>query len=456
MNALSPQRTPHAQECEQAVLGACLLNNEQYWVCAQAGLKGDHFAYEGHRKIWQAMEEAIRIGSIANPFTLAPRFRADPAVEGGHVYLAKLVATVPGLTGIADYAQAVIDSAVRRTLVELSAQVERAAVDLATPAAEIMTLAESVIGDLRSTGNNAGPVCMKTVAQNTLQSIERAHKRGKVEGIESGLKAIDRALGGLADTDLIVLAGRPGMGKSALAGTIAHHVSRERGVAMFSLEMSAEQLAARILSGIAGIDSTRLRKGDIGANEFHRVAAAADEAGGLRLHIDDTPQIKPNDMRARLKRLMRTEPIKLIVVDYIQLMHGDQSRRENNRVLEIGEITGSLKAMAKEFRCPVLALSQLSRAVESRDDKRPMLSDLRDSGSIEQDADQVWFLYRDEYYASREEPPTGAKGDAYQRWMDRMAAARGQADLIVAKNRHGPDETLKLAFEGRFGRFGNL
>lgn len=460
MSAL--RKSLHAIECEQAVIGAVLLNNEQYWPAKEAGLEAVHFASALHQRLWLAIEGLVKIGHSANGFTLHARFRddADMAGQGGPAkYFGALAANAPTvalLRGIGDLAREIVEWANRRALVDLSSQVERAATDAETPAVETMDRIEAVIGDLRQVGTTGGLQPMPKIMEATLEIADRAHKRGRVEGVETGLRAIDRILGGMANTDMIVLAGRPGMGKSALAGTIAQHVAQSNLVALFSLEMAAEQFASRMVAGEAEVDASRLRKGEISAQEMHRVIEAGEKMKALRLEIDATPQITPADMRARLKRLARAGKVGLIVVDYIQLMRGDTARRDGNRVLEISEITGALKAMAKEFGCPMLALSQLSRAVEQRDDKRPMLADLRDSGSIEQDADQVWFLYRDEYYARREEPPIGASGERVQRWQDRLQAGQGRAELIVAKNRHGPDETLQLRFDGRFARFGNM
>lgn len=449
----------HAIECEQAVIGAVLLSNDHYWPIKETGLEAQHFSTSLHQRIWLAIEGLVKIGQNASGFTLYARFRddSDMAQQGGPGYLGRLAANASGLVSLSvDYAREIIEWANRRTLVDLSSQIERAATDAETPAAETMARIEAVVGDLRQASSDGGLQPMSKVMGATLEIAERAHKRGRVEGVETGLRAIDRILGGMANTDMIVLAGRPGMGKSALAGSIAQHVAQSSLVALFSLEMAAEQFASRMVAGAAQVDASRLRKGEISAQEMHRVIEAGEQMKTLRLEIDATPQVTPGDMRARLKRLARAGKIGLIVVDYIQLMRGDPGRKDGNRVLELSDITGALKAMAKEFGCPMLALSQLSRAVEMRDDKRPQLSDLRDSGSIEQDADQVWFLYRDEYYARREEPPIGSTGERFQRWQDRVQACAGQADLIVAKNRHGPDDTLKLKFEGRFARFGNL
>jgi replicative DNA helicase len=443
-----------AVECEQAVLGSVFVRNERYWACAEAGLMAEHFSTATHQKLWAAVEGHVKAGLPANPFTLAQRFANDVEFVEGPAYLVHLSTFVVGLAGGAEsYARVVMEWAARRKLLELSSALGSDACDGAVELRTAIERVETGVASLRETGNTRGPQTMAQAVQAALESAERAHKRGRVEGVESGLKAIDNILGGLADTDLIVLAGRPGMGKSALAGTIAQNVAKQSCVALFSLEMAAEQFASRMVAGAAAIDAARLRKGEISGAELERAVQSGRGMEGLHLVIDDQAQLRPLDIRARLKRIAQKMPVGLIVVDYIQLMRADTQRRDASRVLEIAEITGALKAMAKEFACPVLALSQLSRAVEARDDKRPLLSDLRDSGAIEQDADQVWFLYRDEYYARREEPNSSAGAERYAKWQQRMQASAGVAELIVAKNRHGPDAILKLSFQARYARF---
>lgn len=443
-----------AVECEQAVLGSVFVKNERYWACAEAGLMAEHFSSTTHQKLWVAVEGHVKSGMPANPFTLAQRFNNDVEFVEGPAYLAHLATIAVGLAGeTQSYARVVMEWAARRTLLALSNALGSDACDGATELRQAIERVEVGVASLRETGNARGPMSMAQAVQAALESAERAHRRGRVEGVASGLTAIDKILGGLANTDLIVLAGRPGMGKSALAGTIAQNVAKDAGVALFSLEMASEQFASRMVAGAAAIDASRLRKGEISSAELERAVQSGRAMDNLHLVIDDQAQLRPLDIRARLKRIAQKMPVGLIVVDYIQLMRADTPRRDASRVLEIAEITGALKAMAKEFACPVLALSQLSRAVEARDDKRPLLSDLRDSGAIEQDADQVWFLYRDEYYAKREEPNATAGADRYAKWQARVQQSAGVAELIVAKNRHGPDAILKLSFQARYARF---
>lgn len=449
-----------AVESEQAVLGAVLAKAERYWDCAQAGLRARHFSCDLHAQLWQGIEGALHSGLPLTPTALAQRLgvRAELEALGGTAWLVRLATGAAGMMAPArDHALLVIDWARRRDMVALAQALLNEAQDPALPTKEVLEAAEAGLLALRGQDEARGPVTLAAATEAALAAAERAFERGAVPGVASGLAAIDRSLGGLADSDLIVLAGRPGMGKSALAATIAQHVARDSQVALFSLEMSALQVASRLVAAQAQLDLARLRRGEITAAELRQAMARGQALKPLHLAIDETPLIRPAQMRARLKLLARRAPVRLVVVDYLQLMQGDgRYGREASRVLEVAEITAALKALAREFEAPVLALSQLSRAVEGREDKRPLLADLRDSGAIEQDADQVWFLYRDEYYARREEPPSDAAGERVQRWQARLREGAGQAELIVAKNRHGPEAVLKLRFEARLARFGDV
>ena len=310
-----------------------------------------------------------------------------------------------------------------------------------------------------------------------IKHIESAwHKVGKVSGVPTRLTGLDQKLGGLQPSDLVILAGRPSMGKTALAVTVAANAASAQNMAagagkarhanyvvgVFSLEMSAEQLATRLLSGKGRIESDRLRRGDIGEEDWPLVVRASQELGALPLFIDDTPALSIAALRTRARRLKRTQGLDMLVVDYLQLLRGTGQQSQINRVQEITEITQGLKAMAKDLHVPVLALSQLSRAVESREDKRPMLSDLRESGSIEQDADVVMFVYREEYYLSRS-IPTQREGEAkekfdlrYQEWFQRCQSVHNKAEVIIAKQRHGPIGNVHLQFDANFGQFNDL
>ena len=303
-----------------------------------------------------------------------------------------------------------------------------------------------------------------TALTEAVKMAEIAYRRETpIVGVTSGLLDIDKMLGGLHPSDLLIVAGRPSMGKTVLGTNIAFNAAKAfldnakegANVAFFSLEMSAEQLATRILSTQSRISSDRIRRGEIKAEEFPNLVSASRDIENLGLFIDDTPALTVTALRNRARRLQRQHGIGLVIVDYLQLLEGSgKSRSSDNRVQEISDISRGLKALAKELNIPVIALSQLSRAVEQREDKRPQLSDLRESGSIEQDADVVMFIYRDEYYEARKEPPVGT--DKHLEWQQRMSKVQNQAEIIVAKQRHGPVGTVKLFFDGKHTKFGNL
>jgi replicative DNA helicase len=345
---------------------------------------------------------------------------------------------------------------------------------------EQIEAAEQALFQLATDGGSSGGfISFERALTDAILGAERAFRRaGHVSGLSTGLRDVDSKLGGLHPSDLLILAGRPGMGKTALATKIAFGAAKallleaqgqgpgvqpKAQVAIFSLEMSAEQLATRLLSEEALISSDRIRRGDIGQKDFDKFVQVSREIASLPLQIDDTPAITMSALRTRCRRLKRTKGLALVIVDYLQLMRPSAGTRPENRVLEISQITQGLKALAKELNIPVLALSQLSRAVESREDKRPQLADLRESGTIEQDADCVMFVYRDEYYLEQRMPKEVAfEGNsekfhaAMEEWQQKMAKAHNRADLIIAKQRHGPTGTVPLFFEGEFTRFGDL
>ena len=335
---------------------------------------------------------------------------------------------------------------------------------------EQIEAAERSLFALAQEGESKGEFrAFPVVLSSAIRHIESAwHKVGKVSGVPSDLTGLDEKLGGLQPSDLVILAGRPSMGKTALAVTIAANAAalpntlaeqegakhKNHVVGVFSLEMSAEQLATRLLSGKSRIESDRLRRGDIGEEEWPALVQASQDLGVMPLFIDDTPALSIAALRTRARRLKRTQGLNLLVVDYLQLLRGTSTQSQGNRVQEITEITQGLKAMAKELNVPVLALSQLSRAVESREDKRPMLSDLRESGSIEQDADVVMFVYREEYYLANKEPRPGTP--EHEKWQMELELAHGKAEVIIGKQRHGPTGTVELHFEASVTRFGDL
>lgn len=449
-----------ATQAEQAVIGGVFMRNDAYWACAEAGLKPEHFSSTLHQRLWEAVSDLLVAGSEAKPVALHRRFAGDEelAQHGGARYLAELAAAAVGIVDVAGYAGIVVDWAARRQMYGLAQRLEAEALDGQAETGKILAMAETALADCRLMGAKAGqgPVSMTQATKGALEAAERAYQRKMVDGVSTSLRGLDSLLGGFAKSDLIVLAGRPGMGKSALASRFVTEAAREgHGAGFFSLEMSAEQLTQRIMADRCSIDVSRIKTGRLIDGEMHAIIEASRQIETLPIVIDATPQVTPADIRARLKRLQPALKggLGLVVVDYLQLMQSDMARRDANRVLEIGQITGALKGIAKDFNVPLIALSQLSRAVEQRDDKRPQLSDLRDSGSIEQDADVVIFVYREEYYLKKSEPTDPTKRS---QWEERMARAAGRAELIVDKNRHGPTGSAMVAFNGKFTRFENL
>jgi replicative DNA helicase len=473
------QRTPpHNTEAEQALLGAILVNNAAYHRVAEF-LQPEHFAEGVHGRIFEAIAKLIERGQVADPVRLKNFFDQDGSLAeiGGAAYLARLAASVVTIINAADYGRTIHDLYLRRQLIALGEDVVNDAYkhDLDIGAEQQIELAEQRLFDLAETGQAEGGFQpFQTALVNAVQMAESAFKRsGGVAGVSTGFTDLDRLLGGLHPTDLIVLAARPSMGKSALATNIAFNAAKARlrganpgdgAVAgFFSLEMSAEQLATRVLGEESGVSSDRIRRGDVGHEDFERFVHASLELTKVPLFIDDTPSLSITGLRTRARRLKRQQGLGLIIVDYLQLLQGSGgSRGAESRVLEISEITRGLKAIAKELEVPVLALAQLSRAVEQREDKRPMLSDLRESGSIEQDADVVMFIFREEYYVQRSEPlrrPDEAEdkfNDRVDRWKEQMERVAGLAEIIVAKQRHGPVSSVKLRFNGKTTKFENF
>jgi replicative DNA helicase len=467
---------PHNLEAEQALLGAILFDNAAYERLSDR-LQARHFHEPFHQRLFQAMEEYIRKGQLAEPIGLMERFRRDPAFEdlGGLRYLADLVDRAPPAANAADYARIVYDLALRREVLRISGDMAKSAVeDTETEAREQIEAAEQQLYSLAETGGSStGFQTFADALQGAVEMTAEAFSRdGGLAGISTGLIDLDQKLGGLHKSDLLILAGRPSMGKTALATNIAFHVARNYAwepqpdgsrktvnggvVAFYSLEMSAEQLAMRLLADVSGVSSDRLRKGEIDAHEFARVRDAALEIQESPFYIDATGGLSISKLTARARRLKRSVGLDLIVVDYLQLVTtgGDGSRGTDNRVQEVSQITMGLKSLAKELAVPVIALSQLSRQVESRDDKRPQLSDLRESGSIEQDADCVMFVFREAYYKGRAEPREGSP--EHLQWQEEMDQIRHVAEVIIGKQRHGPIGTVRLSFNDDTVRFGNL
>lgn len=458
----------HNLEAEQSLLGALMLNNQAFEIVSEY-LRPEHFSHPLHKTIYESMTRLVDRSQVADPITLKPLLENDPLIleAGGIGYLVDLAAGVSSTVSVRDYAQMIHEFYLRRSLSSIGDIIVRDAHDMKSEntAMEKIEGAEKQLYDLASRGDTSrGAVPFKTALTEAVKMAEIAYRReSSVVGVTTGLLGVDKWLGGLHPSDLLILAGRPSMGKTALATNIAFNAAKAYfdnpkdggAVAFFSLEMSAEQLATRILSTQSQISSDKIRRGEIKAEDFPKIVTASRAIENLGLYIDDTPALSITSVRNRARRLQRQHGIGLIVVDYLQLLESSgKSRNGDSRVQEISDISRGLKALAKELNVPVLALSQLSRAVEQREDKRPQLSDLRESGSIEQDADVVMFVYRDEYYEARKEPPIGT--DKHMEWQQRMAKIMNQAEVIVAKQRHGPVGTVKLYFDGKYTRFGNL
>jgi replicative DNA helicase len=468
---------PHNLEAEQALLGSLLFDNAAYERLGDT-LQGRHFYEPFHQRLFEAIEDYVRKGLLAEPIVLMERFKRDPAFEelGGIRYLADLVDRAPPAANAQDYGRVVYDLALRRDLIRIGGEISRVAHEGGDPepieARDQIETAEQQLYQLAESGApSTGFMSFADALTGAVKMAAEAFERdGGLAGVATELTDLDRKIGGLHPSDLIILAGRPSMGKTALATNIAFNVARSyawepqpdgsrktvRGgvVAFFSLEMSGEQLAMRLLADASGVSSDRIRKGEIDASEFGRVRDAAIEIQEAPLHIDDTGGLSLAKLVARARRLKRQHGLDLIVVDYLQLVTTTGGGNNQNRVQEVSMITQGLKALAKELDVPVIALSQLSRQVESREDKRPQLSDLRESGSIEQDADIVMFVYRESYYLSRGEPREGSP--EHLKWQEDMDLVKGMAEVIIGKQRHGPIGTVKLSFSEDTTRFGNL
>ena len=461
---------PRNLEAEQRILGAILYNNLAYTKVSDF-LVPEHFYEPLHQRIYAACTAVIERGQIANPITLQNHFETDAAMIelGGPQYLVRLANSAVTVAYADHYGKIIFDLHLRRQLIQIGDQVMADAgnYSIESDANSQIEAAEQKLFDLATTGEVEGGFRpFNSVLASAVGMAEAAHKReGQIAGAPTGFQDLDKLLGGLQASDLVILAGRPSMGKTALATNIAFNAARRiryetdatgrrkitdgAVVGIFSLEMSAEQLALRILAEVANVDSDKIRKGELSNDEFARVVKANQEIAALPLYIDDTPALSVSALRTRARRLQRIHGLSMVVVDYLQLLRAGQS--VENRVQEISDITRGLKALAKELNLPVVALSQLSRAVEQREDKRPQLSDLRESGSIEQDADVVMFIYREEYYLQRLQPEMGT--DKHHEWQEKMERVHALAEVIIGKQRHGPTGTVTLRFEGSRTKF---
>jgi replicative DNA helicase len=459
---------PANTEAEQALLGAILVNNVAYPRVAEF-LLAEHFSNALHGRIYAACGVLIERGQTANPVTLKNLFDQDGALAeiGGSAFLARLAESAVTIINAEHYGRTIHDLHLRRELITIGQDVVTDAFrhDLDDPAVEQIERAEQKLYQLATAGQvESHSASMAVAVDAAIAAAEQVYKAdGRVIGITTGLTDLDRRLGGLQPTDLVVLAGRPSMGKSALATCIAKAAADAGNqVLFFSLEMPRIQLASRQLAGIAGISVERMRAGPISQSDMQAIVDAREPLARLPVTIDDTARPSVAQLHTRSRRHKRRHGLGLVVIDYLQLIAGDRGRFEN-RVQEVSEITRGLKAIAKELNVPVLALSQLNRDVERREDKRPMLADLRDSGSIEQDADIVIFLYRDEHYAAQEEPARresdrndAAFNERYERWNDRREKARNIAELLIRKNRNGATDTIKIRFDPERTWFDNL
>ncbi len=466
---------PHNVEAEKALLGAIFIDNRAFEKVADF-LQPQHFFVPQNGGIFKACARLIERGQIADPVTLKTLFEHDEDLVdiGGAAYLADLAASAATVINAGEYGRILHDLYLKRQLIALGQDVVNDAfgAEVDETADQQIEKTEHRLFELAATGEFEGGFRpFKDTLLDAIKMAEAAHKReGRLSGVPTGLRDLDKLLGGLHRSDLVILAGRPSMGKTALATNIAFNAAytnrrtQDDGavVGFFSLEMSAEQLASRIISEQTNISSDRMRKGELTNDEFNRLAVGSQELYATPIFIDDSPALSVAQLRTRARRLKRTEKLGLIVVDYLQLMSPGPASRHDGRVQEISEITRGLKTLAKELDVPVLALSQLSRAVEQRDNKRPQLADLRDSGTIEQDADVVMFIFREEYYLERDQPLQRVDEkedhfhDRYGRWELRRDAVKNKAEVLVAKQRHGPTGSVNLFFEGAFTRFGDL
>ncbi len=465
---------PHNVEAEQALLGAVLVNNEAFYRVSDF-LIPEHFYEPVHRTIYEVLAKIIRAGKTATPITaktyLPENLVADVTMPQ---YLARLAAEATTVLNAADYGQSIYDLAIRRNLIQIGEEMVQTAYDSDVDATANKQIeeAEKQLFDLAEKGRyDGGFQSFSAALTEAIKMAGEAYGRdGTLSGTATGLTDLDRLMGGLQRSDLVILAARPAMGKTSLATNIAFHVAKNwrsdiladghtktidgGQVGFFSLEMSSEQLATRILAEQAEISSSDIRRGNIHESQFGKLVDTSNLMAQVPLYIDDTGGISVAQLAARARRLKRQKGLDLLIVDYLQLLTGSSKKASENRVQELTEITTTLKALAKELDVPIIALSQLSRQVENREDKHPQLSDLRESGSIEQDADVVLFVYREEYYLKNKEPKEGSP--EHLAWQGEMEKVHGRAEIIIGKQRHGPTGTVQVSFEAQFTRFGNL
>ncbi len=470
------RRLPYNIESEKALIGAIFANNRAYESVSEY-LQPQHFALTQHGRVFEACGKLIERGQIADSITLKRYFEQDKSLGeiGGSAYLDELISSAVTVINAQEYGRIIYDLFLKRELINLGEDVVNRAYKSEVEDNAIIQIdaAEQSLYELATSGSyEGGFIEFKETILKAIKIAETAHKReSKLAGVGSGFRDLDKLLGGFHQSDLIIIAGRPAMGKTALATNISYNAAKdyletngEEGavVGFFSLEMSSEQLAARILSEQSNISSDRMRKGELSNEEFTRLVQASQALHNAPIFIDDTPALTVSALRTRARRLKRQHKLSLIIIDYLQLISGSTNSRNDGRVQEVSEITRGLKTLAKELHVPVVALSQLSRQVENREDKRPQLADLRESGSIEQDADVVAFIFRDEYYLEKAEPKQRTEETLEKfalrvaNWEERISRVHNTAEIIIAKQRHGPVGTVKLMFDGQFTRFGDL
>ena len=466
-NNLNIKELPHNIEAEQGILGAILLNNEIFYDINEI-LNVEHFYEPIHRTIFDVIHKLISKGQLATPITLKSYFEIEKNLEeiGGSNYLARLANSAVSLDFAKNYAQIIYDLAVRRGLYELGGKVQNASIesDLEIKPSDLIEQAEKELYQISEKGISSNRVqTFKSSIEDAIELATKAfEKDSSVVGLSSDFRDLDTKLGGFHPSDLIIIAGRPSMGKTSLATNIAFNIAKSAhqnkdtnsSVLFFSLEMSSEQLATRILSEQAKISSNDIRRGNLSENDLDNLVSVSKNILEIPLFIDDTPAVNIGTLSSRARRLKRKNGLGAIIIDYLQLLRPSKSSRNESRVLEISEITQGLKALAKEMNIPIIALSQLSRQVEQREDKKPQLSDLRESGSIEQDSDVVMFIYREEYYLEKNAPSPGTA--EFIEWQQKMDEIHGQADLLIMKQRHGPTGNIKLSFDAKYTRFGNF
>ena len=464
---------PQNLEAEQSLLGSILFDNKTLEELP-TNFNSNYFFDPLHSNIFDACISLIENGRLADPLTLKNylndnKYNIDIDIEK---YLVDLRDGVLSLSKAKFYADEIRSCYIRRSLIIIADDLIHRSKNPSletSPDQEISITEEKLYNLAEKDQINSGPSDFKTVLTKTTKQINESYNRkGKLSGVDTGFSGINRQLSGLNKSDLIVLAGRPAMGKTALATNIGFNAAKSskldknEAILIFSLEMSAEQLAQRILAEQSSIDSHRLRSGDIEDKEFSKLVETQNDIHSLPFFIDDTPAISVGQIASRARRLKRTNGLGLIIIDYIQLIQASKASEYQGRVQEVSNITRGLKSLAKELNVPILALSQLSRAVEQREDKKPILADLRESGSIEQDADVVMFVYREEYYLDKNEPNQRDNenqesfNERFARWQDKRSAAEGKAEIIVSKQRHGPTGVIQVQFEAKLTRFMDL